>query len=151
VIDCLQQSGYAAAPALAAGFGQVAHNGGTTEMRHSLDGLSNADIQWHGTRAGFSPELACEKVAQLADIGDVEIPELLALLSDEQAFVAAHLILTRLSGVEYQSFPLWNGLEIDIAPDGTAIVDSAQRIALARRWKRWYDSNPHPAVLPEAD
>lgn len=120
-------------------------------MANLFRGLSNADIRWQGTRAGLVPQLVDEKAKAFADVGEGAIPELLELLSDEQSFVAAHLLLTGISGVSYRSYPDWNGLEVDIAPDGTAIVDAAQRTVLARRWKQWYDSRPRPAMLPEAD
>lgn len=120
-------------------------------MKLSVAGLSNADVRWHGTRAGFTPEITGEKAMAVAEMGDQVVPQLLAMLDDEQAFIAAHVILTRISGVEYQPFPLWNGLALDIAADGTVTVDTVQRFALARRWGRWYSSRPRPALLPSED
>ncbi|MBI5656239.1 MAG: hypothetical protein HZC44_05230 [Geobacter sp.] len=125
--------------------------GGEQHMKLSVAGLSNADVRWHGTRAGFTPEMTGEKAMAVAGMGDQVVPQLLALLDDEQAFIAAHVLLTRISGVEYQPFPLWNGLALNIAADGTVTVDPAQRFVLARRWGRWYSSRPRPALLPSED
>ncbi|MEK7311089.1 MAG: hypothetical protein AAB382_03880, partial [Chloroflexota bacterium] len=61
------------------------------------------------------------------------------------------VILTKLSGVEYQSLPAWNGLEVVLAADGTVSIDPAQQPILIERWQRWYQTQPHPTALPAAD
>jgi hypothetical protein len=68
-------------------------------------------------------------------------------LEDESRFVAAHVLLTLLSGVKYQTIP-WNGLEVNLPPDGRARIDAGQRFELARRWRAWQEAAPHPRSLP---
>lgn len=113
--------------------------------------LSNADVRWDGTLSGLTPTLTGEAATQLLQLGDQAVPELLEALSDPDKFVAAHVILTRLSGVQYQAFPAWNGLEVVLAADGTVSIDPAQQPVLIERWQRWYQTRPHPTALPLAD
>jgi len=82
----------------------------------------------------------------LLEIGDGAIPQLLGALEDENRFVAAHVLLTTLSGVEYHTEP-WNGLAIELA-DGNAHVDPRRRFELARRWRAWQQTTPPPRALP---
>jgi hypothetical protein len=126
-------------------------DGGTSNMKKDIKDLSNADIKWEGTYAGLTPILIGERAKQLSEMGDQVTPELLAALTNEDVFVAAHVILTQLSGIEYQAFPAWNGLVVDIAADGTVTIDPDQRFNLVRRWERWYDTEPRPRVLPSGD
>lgn len=110
--------------------------------------LSNSDVKWDGNRFGLMPILTGTAAQQLLDAGDEAVPGLLEALSDPDKFVAAHVILTKLSGVEYTALPDWNGLSVNLAADGTVTIDPAQRPALIGRWQRWYQTWPHPAALP---
>ncbi|TAH35242.1 MAG: hypothetical protein EYC70_13480 [Planctomycetota bacterium] len=113
-----------------------------------IDDLDNADIRWDGTLVGLVPAIGSGAARQLLAAGDVAVPQLIAALEDESRFVAAHVLLTLLSGVEYHTVP-WNGLKVDIAPDGQARVDAGQRPALVRRWRTWQQATPRPRSLPE--
>jgi hypothetical protein len=112
-----------------------------------VDQLSNADIRWDGTYAGLVPTILSDAGRQLLEIGDDAIPQLLSALEDENKFVAAHVLLTLLSGIEYHTQP-WNGLAIELAADGNAHVDARQRFDLARRWRAWQQTTPRPRSLP---
>lgn len=120
-------------------------------MSTLIEILSNADVRWDGTIVGLTPTLTGEAARQLLDMGDEAVPELLEALSDPDKFVSAHVILTKLSGVEYQAFPAWNDLEVVLAADGTVSIDPAQQPVLIERWQRWYKTQPHPAALPPAN
>jgi hypothetical protein len=61
--------------------------------------------------------------------------------------VAAHVLLTLLSHVEYGTSP-WNGLKIAIGSNGDVQFDPSQRADLAGRWLTWYKTKPHPRSLP---
>jgi len=111
-----------------------------------VDQLSNADIRWDGTYVGLVPTILSDAGRRLLEIGDGAIPQLLGALEDENRFVAAHMLLTTLSGVEYHTEP-WNGLAIELA-DGNAHVDPRQRFELARRWRAWQQTTPPPRALP---
>jgi hypothetical protein len=112
--------------------------------------LSNADVQWHGTPIGLMPILS-GAANQLLEMGYEAVPGLLNALSDPDKYVGAHVVLTKISGVQYQAFPAWNGLEVVLAADGTASIDPDQQPVLIRRWRSWYHAEPHPAALPPTD
>ena len=112
-----------------------------------IDQLGNADVQWSGTTLGLVPTVSAQAL-RILDEGEAAIPALLDALGDEQRFVLAHVLLTRLSGMPHETVP-WNGLEVDIAPGGAVHVDPAQRPALEGRWRRWSSSTPRPHELPQ--
>lgn len=111
-----------------------------------IDRLNNADIRWDGTIFGLVPTIVSESAHQLLASGDVAIPLLLNTLEDESKFVAAHVLLTFISAVEYHTGP-WNGLTVDLSPDGQAQFDIRQRFELARRWRAWQQATPRPRSL----
>ena len=117
-------------------------------MNRDLKDLSNRDVEWHGTAEGLSPDLATERAKRLAGAdAEAVTPGLIAALSEEDRFVAAHVVLTSVSRVEYSAFPTWNGLRVDIRADGSVVIDPGQRHELARRWQRWHRTTPRPATL----
>jgi hypothetical protein len=143
---------------LAAGFGcsRAAEDESTTgqygqeaTMQQSILELSNNQVSWEGSPIGLAPTLTGDAAQKLAEKREA-IPALVAALSDPDRFVAAHVLLTRLSGVEHSAFPAWNGLAVDLRADGTVDIDPAQRFTLARRWERWAKVSPHPKTLPPA-
>jgi hypothetical protein len=97
--------------------------------------LSGGDVSWHGTDLGLMPQMseADERLAHELDEGD--IPVLLDALDRDETFVKAHVLMTRLTGVEHETFPTWNGLAVDIGADGSTSVDPSQRPAIADRWR----------------
>jgi hypothetical protein len=113
-----------------------------------IDHINNADIRWDGTLIGLVPTVVGDSARQLLASGDVAVPQLVMALEDESKFVTAHVLLTRLSAVEYQTAP-WNGLASELAADGEARVDPRQRFELARRWRAWQQATPRPRSLPE--
>jgi hypothetical protein len=113
-----------------------------------VDQLGNADIRWNGTFYGLMPTIVGDGAKQLLASGSVAIPGLVSALEDESKFVAAHVLLTLLSGVEYHTAP-WNGLEVELRAENEVHIDSRQRFELARRWLAWQQSEPHPRSLPE--
>jgi hypothetical protein len=114
-----------------------------------VDRLGNGDIGWDGTLDEFLPTIVGDPARQLLAVGDDAVPRLISALEDESKFVALHVLLTMLSGVEYHSAP-WNGLEIELADDNEVRIDPRQRFELARRWRAWQGSTPRPrSLLPE--
>jgi len=113
-----------------------------------VEHLNNSDIHWDGTLVGLVPTIISDSARQLLAAGDVAIPQLVGALEDESKFVAAHVLLTQLSAVEYHTSP-WNGLRIDLLPDGRARFDVHQRFELARRWRAWQQATPRPRSLPQ--
>jgi hypothetical protein len=113
--------------------------------------LRDADVHWAGTYIGLYPTIDQGVAERLAALGPELIPGLIDALSSEHDFAAAHVLLTRLTGIEYEAMPAWNGLEVEIASDGAVHIDPAQRTQLARRWRGWFASEPHPHRLPAPD
>jgi len=105
----------------------------------SAHSLSNADVRWHGTRAGLTPQLS-DRASEIVDLGESAIPALMEALEDPNAFVAAHVLLTMIAGIGYATFPSWNGLVVDLDADGVPRIDPAQRRAIADRWRQWRDA-----------
>lgn len=113
--------------------------------------LRDADLHWAGTDIGLQPVMKPEVWEQLSTLSARYLPELVKTLSSESEFVAAHVVLTSLSGVEYEGSPTWNGLSVEIEADGRVHIDPRQRFELARRWNRWVAASPKPKHLPSAD
>lgn len=114
-----------------------------------VDRLSNAGVRWDGTYFGLVPTIESDAARQLLASGALAIPQLVDALEDESRFVAAHVLLTMLSGVEHQTAP-WNGLDVDLSADGEVRIDPRQRFELARRWRAWEGVRAHPrSLLPE--
>jgi hypothetical protein len=106
---------------------------------------ANDAVHWEGTRFGLLPRLAEAATGS----GLLPAADLLAALGNADRYVAAHVLLTLQTGVRYATFPDWNGLQVEILPDGRAQIDPGQRDLLARRWERYFRSEPRPDVLPE--
>jgi hypothetical protein len=114
-----------------------------------IERLNNADIGWDGTFIGLVPTIVSDPARQLLTSGEIAIPHLVRALEDESKFVAAHVLLTLLSAVEYHTTP-WNGLDVDLSTDGQARFDVRQRFELARRWRHWQQATPRPrSLFPE--
>jgi hypothetical protein len=112
---------------------------------------TNDAIEWTGQRYGLKPYLEPPPVG-LEQAGADEVaaiaPALVEALDDPDRYVVAHVLLTRLSRVSHETFPGWNGLAVELAVDGSSRVDPAQRETLARRWREWLATEPHPSQLP---
>jgi hypothetical protein len=111
---------------------------------------TNDTIEWTGQRYGLKPYLEQPAGPETASADEVAAlaPTLIEALGDPDRFVVAHVLLTRLSRVSHETFPGWNGLAVELAVDGSSRVDPGQREALARRWREWLDTDPHPSELP---
>jgi hypothetical protein len=120
-------------------------------MSQLVEEITNTDVKWNGNYVGLSPILTNDAAKRLIELGEQAIPSVLVALSDPDKFVTAHVILTQVSKVEYQAFPAWNGLVVDVAADGSVNIDPDQRLDLVRRWERWYQTKPRPKALPPGD
>jgi hypothetical protein len=111
-----------------------------------VERLGNGDINWDGTLDGYIPRIVGDAAQQLLATGVHAIPQLVGALDDEHKFIAAHVLLTMLSGVEYVAAP-WNGLKIELSADNKARIDPNQRFELARHWRTWQNVTPSPRTL----
>lgn len=101
--------------------------------------LAGGDVNWDGTDLGLTPRLSDDDERLARQLDTEDIPAVLDALDRDETFVKAHVLLTRLSGVEHETFPTWNGLAVDIRSDGSVQIDSSQRPALAEWWRRRHD------------
>lgn len=150
IIFCLVAGGLSACSACqpTGDVANVSSQTGKSSMNREIGELRNGDVEWHGTTLGFHAALATDRAERLSRAEAEVIPELIKALSDPNKFVAAHVLLTSVTRLEYSTFPSWNGLQVDIKADGQVIIDPEQRHQLARRWKRWYQTSPRPSALP---
>lgn len=118
---------------------------------HLPDPLPTNDaIEWTGHRYGLQPRLDRPPGLETATTDEVDAiaPALVETLADPDRFAVAHVLLTRLSRVSYETFPDWNGLAVELLADGSSRVDPTQRDTLGRRWRAWLEADPHPGELP---
>ncbi len=113
--------------------------------------VANTEVRWEGTDVGLMPELVTGQSEAISSLNEGAIPDLIEALSDRELFVVAHVLLTRVSGVEYTAFPAWNHLAVEIGADGSVTIDPEQRHRLAAAWRQWCKSNPRPRRLPLVD
>ncbi|MFE7408619.1 hypothetical protein [Isoptericola sp. NPDC057559] len=102
---------------------------------------TNDAVTWSGTRFGLLPAVDASEPLDEATLLD--------LLDDPDRFVLAHVLLTLRSGVSYSALEGgYNGLAVDLRPDGEVEVAPGQGPALRRRWAAWAASRPRPGTLP---
>lgn len=114
----------------------------------NLEHIFNGDVRWEGTYRGFSPRMDEDLFAQFDADDPDDVATLVEALATKDRFVAAHVLLTRVSGIEYSAFPDWNSLRLQMQPDGGIDIDMDQRSELARRWALWQQTDPRPRTLP---
>ena len=106
----------------------------------SVASIGNADIHWDGTYLGLKPSLVgVSKELSSKHTADL-IPALVEALKDKQRFVAAHVLLTELSGIKFKAdADSWNGLQITLLPNGRAVIAESQQAGLIQQWKDWLE------------
>ena len=110
----------------------------------------NDAVQWAGTRFGLVPTLS-EDAERMIKEGQTAVPVLLDALIISHLFVIAHVLLTKITAVRYETFPSWNGLKVDILASGDVVIDAEQRHRLAKRWQLYCRAEPKPESLPDSD
>jgi hypothetical protein len=116
-------------------------------MAELSDIPNNVAVRWDGTRFGYLPTLS-EEAESIVKEGQAVVPILLDAIADPHRFVTAHVLLTKLTGVQYDTFPSWNGLEVNLQANGAVSINPDQRHGLARRWELYFHTEPRPNMLP---
>lgn len=111
--------------------------------------LAGGAVAWEGTDLGLLPRLPAEEEGLAVDVDQGDVPALVDALDSTETFVTAHVLLTRLTGAQGETFPTWNGLAVELRADGSTHVDPAQRPVIAERWRRWR-SDQEPGPEPRA-
>lgn len=117
-------------------------------MNRARQALLLYKISWTTSLLGLVPLLSSRRNDFPGALDASAIPELIQALGDEKYFVTAHVLLTQVASLRFEASPTWNGLAVDLDPDGAVTIDRAQRTALKQRWQRWFISSPRPAQLP---
>ena len=100
--------------------------------------IQNNDVKWNGTGVGLMSELTGPGSAELASLGDAAVPPLLRALYDPNRFAVAHVLLTRIAGEPYRAdAERWNGLRVDLYPDGRVELHPDDIPGLVVKWDKW--------------
>jgi hypothetical protein len=118
------------------------------QAKRLVAGMSQNDMDWNFGYLGITAHLESDQARQLVRIGMPAVPELIKALADEKKYASAHAILTEISEVQFQSIP-YNGMYVNCSADHKLLFRPDERFQLARRWQRWYSSNPQPRTLPQ--
>ena len=113
--------------------------------------LVGIEFDWEGTETGYTPILVKGNLDEILECKENTFDDLIMYLSDDKLFISAHILLTWVTGIEYEAFPLWNGLKVELSANGTVSINSAQRYDLGERWKKWYQTKRRPKLLPPVD
>lgn len=107
--------------------------------------IKNSDIDWDGTTLGLNPTVKGASKVILDNRYAGVIAPLLDSLRDENRFIAAHVLLTFMTGSEFpMSSNAWNGLVVEIRADNTEHIPSGQQDRLIRYWQeRTVDQGKH--------
>lgn len=100
--------------------------------------IRNDDVKWDGTFLGLRPTLG--GVSGLLEKHGTKrsIPFLIEALKNKEQFVAAHVILTWLSGKKFVvDGGSWEGLHVEVYADGTVKIDERDQASLIKKWKAW--------------
>lgn len=97
--------------------------------------MRNEDVEWSGQYIGLVPKLSGATLL-LKDVSEDIDSLLVDVLTDQDKFVAAHVLLTyRLEDKFQVSVGEWNRLNIQLYADGTTSFDGNDLVELQRFWK----------------
>ena len=100
--------------------------------------ISNADIQWDGNIAGLSPTITGPSKSFLTESNSAIIRALIELLTDENRYIAAHVLLTHLAHEQFEfTANHWNDLRVEIMADNRIVIPSNQQPRLIKKWNQW--------------
>jgi hypothetical protein len=120
--------------------------------------IRNSDVRWSGDATGLCPKFSGASKRVLTG-QSVDFNGLVGALADERRYIAAHAVLSTLTGyvIEPQlggidpltgkalpgteeALGKFNGLRVDLRADGTVAIPENQRANIARKWKEWLKS-----------
>ena len=99
------------------------------------DSITNTDLRWLGTIGGLFPVLSprAEELKKRPDASKY----LYHMLEDSGRAAIAHVILTWIKSKSWRtedSASYWNGLYVEILPDGHWVYDSINLTQLKSKW-----------------
>jgi hypothetical protein len=101
--------------------------------------ISNADIHWDGNIAGLWPTITGPSKDLLTNSDPRVVRALIGLLTDQNRYIAAHVLLTHISEEQFEFTPgHWNGLRVEILADNVIIVRAGQQTRLIEKWNQWH-------------
>lgn len=106
--------------------------------------MNDNDIRWKYTSFGLRPELTGStnlSAIRLNAIGAPAIPSLINTLQDRGRFVAAHILLTDISDVDFVAGnKRWNFLRVHREANGTTAYDFTDSTLLRNKWLQWWNN-----------
>jgi hypothetical protein len=109
--------------------------------------IRNSDIDWDGTMLGLVPDAKRVASARALSFGLAAVPALIDAIDDPARFVAAHVLLTMITGnYNLVSSPSgagdtgerWNGLTVHLDADGRTTFDQSDIPVLGHAWRESY-------------
>lgn len=126
----------------------------TTEIQS----IKNSDVRWDGNAVGLHPTFNGMSKKVLEE-RTVDFNDPVRALGDERRYIAAHALLSTLTGHSIQpqlggidpltgnalagteeSLRHFNGLRVDLLADGTVAIPQNQQTQLTSKWKEWLKS-----------
>jgi hypothetical protein len=95
-------------------------------------------VHWSGSYVGLYFTLTGAS-AQLTGYRDEQLrPLLIQALEDDRRFVAAHVLLTSISKVQFANTNIagsWNGLNVTLFGDGRTEIPKGEREKIVEKWR----------------
>jgi hypothetical protein len=145
--------------ALLVTFGACARHREVVHSRADVRLIKNSDVRWDGNFLGLQPNFSGASKLIVEDRRRVSFSELVSALDDERRYIAAHALLSALTGHSIDSSAggidpetgsilpgteeaagKFNGLRVDLRTDGSVVISDQQRRMIARKWKAWLKS-----------
>lgn len=98
--------------------------------------LDNTDISWEGNYFGLQAILSDRAKCVLASKTAEDLLCLYDALGDPNRFVASHVLLACVHGINDFDASSWCGLEVDIEANGDCIIDPSQMDKIRQFWFR---------------
>ena len=120
------------------------------DVRNLLQEFSNDDIYWDGDFMGLTPSIVGYPSQELLNYDDDEVMHnLMRSLKKRDQFVAAHVLLTKKSGVDYLiNECMWNGLHVEIEHTGKTSFLTDDMEILFEAWQSWFsDDKPKSGLI----
>ncbi len=117
---------------------------------HLVAALRNDHVRWDGTTFGLVATPLGAPAIELLRLGPVAIPALLEAVGDPARFAAAHVLLTRIAGLEFSTGgSVWNGMTVELEPSGEVRFPLEERLQLQQRWRAWAARGTRPGEREE--
>jgi hypothetical protein len=107
------------------------------DLRALVSALHNQDIHWDGMIGGLLAEVEGDAAKSIMARDDpAAIPLLMRALTDEDKFVAAHVLLSTLTRIRGKvNASTWDGLHVTLNANGTTEFRTSDMPELLQQWQ----------------